>query len=80
MLWDYGGIIPLIEEKDSVYIFPDDPKFGLLVTDKTLIENGNFSENYRITQKATYDINQGEINTRKHKLRYVNYYYIFQKK
>lgn len=79
-VWDYGGIVPLVEEKDSTYILPTDNKFGLLVNDKSLIEKGNYNENYNITYKTTYDINIGKLNTRKHKVRYINYYYIFQKK
>jgi 4-amino-4-deoxy-L-arabinose transferase-like glycosyltransferase len=80
MLWNYGGIIPMVEEKDSLYILPIDRKFGLLINDKNFIEEGNYNENYMITKKETFDLNKGKINTRKHKPRYVNHYYIFETK
>lgn len=80
MVWDYGGIIPMVEEKDSLYILPKDKKFGLLVNDKDFIEEGNYKENYMITKKETFDLNKSQPNTRKHNPRYVNHYYIFEKK
>lgn len=80
MLWDFGGKIPMVEQIDSVYHLPNKQKFGLLVTDKSLVEDGDFYKSYEIEKKETYDINIGAFNSRKHKYRYINYFYIFQKK
>jgi len=80
MIWDSGGKLPLIERKDKIYQLPKAEKFGILVTDKKLIEEGDFKEDYIITYHETYDINRGKLNTKAHKYRYVNYYYTFQKR
>ena len=80
MLWDYGGIIPMVEQIDSVYQLPKEVKFGLLICDSKIIEERNLNKQFNISQKETYDINIGEFNSRRHKIRYVNHYYIFERK
>lgn len=79
MLWDYGGIIPQIPELNQRYQMPNVERFGVLVTDTTLITAGAFNKEYTIQHKETYDINFGKYGTRKHKPRYVSNYYIFQR-
>ena len=69
----------MIAVDSSLFIFMK-LRSGLLINDKNLIEEGNYNENYMITKKETFDLNKGKINTRKHKPRYVNHYYIFEEK
>ena len=80
LIWDSGGKLPFIERKDKIYQLPKAEKFGILVTDKKLIEEGDFKEDYIVTYRETYDINWGKFNTKAHKYRYVNYYNTFQKR
>ncbi|AHW61120.1 4-amino-4-deoxy-L-arabinose transferase [Draconibacterium orientale] len=79
-LWEYGGIIPKIQKTAKGYIFPEASEFGVLVNDSTLINSGEFNQKYEIEKKEIYDLNLGKFNTRKHKPRYVNNYYVFTKK
>jgi hypothetical protein len=79
-LWEYGGIVPKIQKNDNGYIFPKINRFGVLVNDSSLINSGGFDSTYIIEKKEIYDLNLGKFNTRKHKPRYVNSYYVFTKK
>ena len=80
VLWDFGDIVPVIvKDEKGYYPLPKENKFGLLVTDTTLITPA-ISRQFRIKHQASYDINTGKPGTKNHKLRYTSNYYIFDKK
>lgn len=76
MLWDYGGIIPLIEKEDDVYRFPESDHFGLLVNDENNLGLSRLGNTYSIEKIKTFHINL----TKRQKARHFSHYFVCTKK
>lgn len=79
-VWHYGYIIPRIQNTTGAYKFPNTKKFGVMVNNEMLIEEGDFVENYTITKKEVFDLNTVNSNSRRYRPRLVSHYYIFERK
>ncbi len=80
MIWQFGATIPAIKGEDEEIYFPTENKFGLLANGINPEDRSRLKALYTFKKITTYDLNQVAPDSRKHKYRLMNHYYILTKK
>jgi 4-amino-4-deoxy-L-arabinose transferase-like glycosyltransferase len=80
MIWGFGDKIPQIKRTDSIYVLPEENKFGVLTNSINLEEQKLLSEKYTIKKVGDFDLNVATSDSKKHRKRLMSYYYILTKK
>jgi 4-amino-4-deoxy-L-arabinose transferase-like glycosyltransferase len=80
MIWQFGGKIPALKTENNAFNFPEDKQFGMLANGISLEDQELLQRYYNMEQKAVFDLNQADPESRKYNNRLINYYYILTKK
>lgn len=79
-IWYYDDKIPNIVYSDSTYNLPLDKEFALIASKVYPETDSVLNKNYKLKYISEYDMNTTLPNTRAHKSRLLNKYYILTKK
>ena len=80
LIWQFGDKIPSIKKNDSTYDLPPENSFGLLTRDVGQFADKYISNIYDIRQIETFDLNNVDVESKKHRARLRYRYYILSKK
>ena len=80
IIWQYGDKIKSIKTPEQGLHFPDDVSFGLLVQSLSDRDKALLSEQYDLVLKEHFDLNTASKDSRNHRDRLTNDYYILTKK
>lgn len=80
LIWQFGDKIQPVKKNDSIYDLPPENTFGLLAKDVGQIEDKHISSIYDIKQLETFDLNNVDVDSKKHRARLRYRYYILTKK
>ena len=80
MLWQFGQSIPSIKPGGDNFNLPEETTFGLLATRINPEDKSYLESLYSIQEKAVYDLNSVDPDSRKYNDRLQSHYYIFTKK
>lgn len=80
MIWQFGAKIPPIKTGKDTYNFPEEHQFGLLANGISPEDQEVIKRHYNIEEKAVFDLNQADPESRKYNGRLMNYYYLLTRK
>jgi len=80
LIWHFGDKIPPIKNEDSVFHFPNEPKFGILTNSISAKDKAILEGQYDLEKIATYDLNSSEPESKKYNDRLACDYYILTKR
>lgn len=80
MLWQYGGKIASLKPRGDDFMLPKESTFGVLATAISPEDYSYLESLYYIEEKAVYDLNLADPDSKRYNDRLRNRYYIFTKK
>jgi len=80
MIWQFGDKLPEIKTEDTTFQYPLENEFGLLTNEINSKDEDFLKNNYDIQFISVYNLNKAELNSKKHKERLINKYYILRRK
>ena len=80
VVWQFGDKIPTIKNNGSELKLPNEKRFGLLANTMNQKDETFLKSQYDFKKIATFDLNPVSLESRKHKDRLLNYYYILTRK
>lgn len=80
MIWQFGTKIPPLKSEDDTILFPSEERFGVLSNGMSPEDALYLKSIYDIEERATYDLNQVDPESRKYNGRLMSHFYIFTKK
>lgn len=80
MIWQYGDRIPQIKLNDSIFEYPKENRFGMLVKDLNPKDKNLLNARYSLVKKETFNLNIFNSESRQYRDRLVSHYYILTRK
>lgn len=80
VIWQFGDKITVLRIADSELKLPNEKQFGLLANNIKPNDEAFLKSHYDFEKIETYDLNQVILESRKHRDRLLNHYYILTKK
>ena len=80
IIWQFGDKIPSILNDNGTILFPEEPRFGLLVNGLKTETKEFLEADFILEKKETFDLNFSDTDSKKHNQRLVSDYYVLTKK